>query len=60
MDIVTIIRTAFTVIVFVTFLGIVIWAYSAGRRGAFERAARMPIEDDEIPGHAVKLERSGK
>ena len=37
-----------TVALFVTFLGIVFWAYSGRRKAAFEAAAKAPLEDDPI------------
>ncbi len=40
-------RTIMTVVAFLTFIGIVIWAYSSKRRKAFDEAARMALEDDE-------------
>lgn len=41
------IRSIVTVVAFLTFVGIVFWAYSSGRKGRFEAAARLPFEDDE-------------
>ena len=32
------------------FVALWIWAYSGKRRNAFDAAARMPLEDDEIRG----------
>lgn len=40
-------RTIMTVVAFLTFIGIVIWAYSSKRKKAFDEAARMALEDDE-------------
>ena len=40
-------RSIVTVAAFVTFVGIVIWAWSGARRERFEAAARLPLEDDE-------------
>jgi cytochrome c oxidase cbb3-type subunit 4 len=37
------------VIVLVLFVGIVIWAWSANRKRAFDEAARLPLEDDDNP-----------
>jgi cytochrome c oxidase cbb3-type subunit 4 len=31
------------------FIGIVVWAYSGKRRKAFDEAARIPMEDDDLP-----------
>lgn len=36
-----------TVVVLIMFVGIVAWAWSGNRRRQFERAARIPLEDDE-------------
>jgi cytochrome c oxidase cbb3-type subunit 4 len=58
----TILSGAMTVLVFVAFLGIVAWAYSRGRRQAFEEAANAPFalpdEADEISGDNSK--RAGR
>jgi cytochrome c oxidase cbb3-type subunit 4 len=40
-------RTIVTVIAFVTFLGIVFWAYSGRRQAAFDRAARSVLEEND-------------
>lgn len=40
-------RVIVTVVAFVTFLGIVAWAYSGRRKQAFDEAAHMALEDDE-------------
>ena len=37
----------FTVVLLVTFLGIVAWAFSRKRRQSFDEAARLPLENDE-------------
>jgi cytochrome c oxidase cbb3-type subunit 4 len=39
-------RSAVTLISFITFLGIVWWAYSARRHESFEQAALLPLLDD--------------
>lgn len=39
-------RALFTVVLFVVFIGIWIWAWSGKRRPAFEEAARLPLEDE--------------
>ncbi len=53
------IRSIVTVLAFVTFAGIVLWAYSGGRRAAFEEAARLPFTEDELPGE-VGRQQEGK
>lgn len=47
MDI-NVLRSLFTVLVFVTFIGIVWWAYSARRKESFDEAARLALEDDDV------------
>jgi cytochrome c oxidase cbb3-type subunit 4 len=41
------IRTVMTVVAFLTFIGIIVWAYSSKRKHSFDEAARMALEDDE-------------
>jgi cytochrome c oxidase cbb3-type subunit 4 len=41
------IRAAITVASFLAFVGIVLWAYSAGRKQRFDRAARSVLEEDD-------------
>ena len=42
-------RSIFTVLSFLAFSGIVWWAYSSRRKQAYEEAARIPLEDDDVP-----------
>jgi cytochrome c oxidase cbb3-type subunit 4 len=39
-------RSSMTVIAFATFIGIVMWAWSSGKRSDFDVAARSVLEDD--------------
>jgi cytochrome c oxidase cbb3-type subunit 4 len=39
-------RSLWTVLSFVAFLAIVAWAYSGKRKGRFDEAARLPLDDD--------------
>ncbi len=39
-------RSLATVVSFVTFIGIVVWAYSGRNADDFESAARLPFEQD--------------
>jgi cytochrome c oxidase cbb3-type subunit 4 len=39
-------RSLVTVLAFVSFVGIVLWAYSGRARRGFEEAARLPFEED--------------
>jgi len=42
----TFIQSIWTIVVMITFLGIVVWAYSGKRKSAFDEAARLPFDDD--------------
>ncbi len=42
-------RSLFTVLVFVTFIGIWIWAWSSKRKSSFDEAARLPFVEPEAP-----------
>lgn len=39
-------RSIFTVISFLTFVGIVAWAWSKRNKAEFEEAARLPFNED--------------
>ncbi len=42
-----------TVVVFILFIGIVIWAWSSKRKADFDEAAMIPLneDDDEVIGN---------
>jgi cytochrome c oxidase cbb3-type subunit 4 len=42
----TFIQSVWTIVVMVTFLGIVAWAFSGKRKSAFDEAARLPFDDE--------------
>ncbi len=47
-------HSIWTVVVFVVFIGIILWAYSGNRKKDFDEAARLVLdEDDEIPNKPV-------
>lgn len=46
MDITTM-RVAATVISFITFIGILVWAFSRRNATRFEEAARLPFEEQD-------------
>ena len=46
MDINTL-RSIVTVVAFAAFIGIVLWAYSDRSKAGFDRAARLPFDEDE-------------
>ena len=52
----TLLQIIWTVVAFVFFVGVVIWAWSGKRKSDFEKAARMALDDDE----SVTDEQHGK
>lgn len=49
MDItVTDLRSWMTVVQFVVFAGIVWWAYGSARKGRFEEASRLALDEDDL------------
>lgn len=53
-------RSLFTVLAFVSFIGIVWWAWSSRREATFAEAARMPLEDDDRPAVPLGASRNSK
>ena len=51
MDLVTL-RSLFTVLVFVTFIGVWLWAWSGKRKQAFDEAANLPFVEDGNPARS--------
>lgn len=50
-------RSVMTVLSFVTFIGIVVWAYSGRRKQAYDEAARMLLDEDgELPGNMASTD----
>jgi len=39
-------RSAFTLISFLIFVGIVVWAWSKRNKASFDEAAQLPFQDD--------------
>ena len=40
-------QSIWTLLVFVVFIGIVIWAYSDKQKAYFDEAAQLPLDDDD-------------
>ena len=40
-------HSIWTVVVFVVFIGIILWAYSGKRKKDFDEAARLVLDDDD-------------
>lgn len=50
MELNDLIGTIVTVVFFITFLGIVWWAYGSSRKARFEEDGRIPFEEtDDLP-----------
>lgn len=47
-------RSIVTVLSFISFIGILAWAFSGRRKAAFDEAARSLMEDDEFARVNVK------
>jgi len=43
----SILQSVWTVVAFVFFVGVVIWAWSGKRKSSFDKAARMALDDEE-------------
>ena len=44
---VSFVQSVWTVMAFVVFVGIVVWAFSKGRKADFDKAGRMAMDDDK-------------
>ena len=55
----TLFQSLWSIVILITFLGIVFWAYSSKRSSAFDEAARLPF-DDEPPGEDSKAASTPK
>lgn len=44
----TLFQSIWSIVVMITFLGIVFWAFSSHRKSAFDEAARLPFEDSQV------------
>ncbi|MBC8211292.1 MAG: cbb3-type cytochrome oxidase subunit 3 [Gammaproteobacteria bacterium] len=47
-------HSIWTVVVFIVFIGIVLWAYSANRKKDFDEASRLALDDDEPSDDSTK------
>ena len=50
-------QSIFTAISFLTFVGIMVWAWSGRRKAAFEEAANLPFADDEAELNTIAWEK---
>ena len=49
-------RGLFTLFMFAAFIGICFWAYSSRRKGDFDEAANLPLEEDQSSGSGLHTE----
>ena len=42
-------HSVWTVLLLILFVGIWVWAWSKKRKGAFDAAARLPLDDADLP-----------
>ena len=59
----TVLHIIMTLVAFITFVGIVVWAYSRKRKNAFEAAANAPFalpDDAEGPESNAATARGGR
>ena len=54
------IHSWWTVAILVIFVGIVVWTWSGRRKVDFDRAARIPLEDDDSPAAASSEEKKDR
>lgn len=53
------IRGIGTAVVFIAFIGLVLWAYSSRRKSSFDEAANLPFADEEPKTNARDEQSSG-
>jgi cytochrome c oxidase cbb3-type subunit 4 len=58
-DLVSDLRSVVTIVSMLTFIGIVIWAYSARRKNDFDEAAGLPFIDENDLNHKEQEPRHG-
>jgi cytochrome c oxidase cbb3-type subunit 4 len=49
------VREIVTVVCFIAFVGIVVWAYSARNKSSLDAAARLPFDDDTFEDNSQSL-----
>ena len=58
-DVVSDARSIITVISMLTFIGIVLWAYSARRKNDFDEAAMLPFNEEDDLNKTTQEPRNG-
>ena len=49
-------HSLWTLALFVLFIAIIFWAWSSKRKDEFERAARLPLDDDKPDSNGSSVE----
>lgn len=52
-------RVVITLVSFLTFIGIVVWAYSGRQKARFDDAANLPFADDDMQQRTVHSSEHG-
>jgi len=60
MPLITQIQVVWTVVVMITFLGIVFWAFSGRRKESFDEAANIPLEEENFLQEDIKTAEVNK
>ncbi|ATE60721.1 cbb3-type cytochrome oxidase subunit 3 [Thauera sinica] len=53
-------RSIITVLGLLSFLGICAWAYSRHAKDGFDEAARLPLNEDDLPAGVGRREQEGR
>ena len=60
MPLLTQIQVVWTVVVMITFLAIVFWAFSGRRKESFDEAANIPLEEEDFLQEEIKTVEDNK
>jgi len=47
-------RVIITVVLFISFIGIIFWAYSSKQKSRFDEAANLPFADEEMQQRTIE------
>ena len=50
------VRAWFTLVMFLTFVGILVWAYSRKRKQGFSEAERLALDDPDYPRSRIEAQ----
>jgi len=53
-------RTIITVVLFLSFIGIIFWAYSSRQKERFDEAANLPFADDDMQQRTIEHNAQGE